>query len=303
MIFIDATNGNLLGSRTLLNFELSPISKSEGSLSPKQFFGEGPGLANTAYSGQQTITNEETSPGNFRLREQGKNIRTLNMLNKGGDNNNATDYTNNSSTWNYSGLDQYGLDAHWAAEKTWDFYFVKFNRQGLNGANLLVTNYVNVDLTQKGFANSINAYWLYPDMVYGYGSSTVTPLTGVDIVGHEMTHGVTEFSSQLAYDRESGALNESFSDMMGAAIEYYAKPGSANCLIGENSITLRDMANPHNYFQPDTYGESGYWNDVTNCTPTKFNDKCYVHSNSGVGNKWFYLMTAGGSGTNGINNT
>jgi PKD repeat protein len=107
-----------------------------------------------------------------------------------------------------------------------------------------------------------------------------------------MTHGVTERSSGLAYQNESGALNESFSDIMGTCVEFYAKPTDANWDIGEDVGALRNMQNPKSHNQPDTYkGQQWY---------TGTADNGGVHTNSGVQNRWFYILVSGAQGTNDI---
>ena len=128
------------------------------------------------------------------------------------------------------------------------------------------------------------------------------PLTAIDICGHEMTHGVTSFTANLNYQGESGAMNEGFSDIMGIAIKFYAKPATATWQMGPDIGTvIRDMSNPNAYQQPDTYNGT-YWYNSTGCTPSANNDECGVHTNSGVINYWYYLLSHGGSGTNDIGN-
>lgn len=96
----------------------------------------------------------------------------------------------------------------------------------------------------------------------------------------------------MVIQNESGALNESFSDIFGTVIEYYAKPQTANWIIGEEitPFGIRNMSDPNSLNAPDTYnGQFWYSGDL---------DKGGVHTNSGVGNYWFYLLAIGGSGTN-----
>ena len=121
-----------------------------------------------------------------------------------------------------------------------------------------------------------------------------------DVVAHEWGHAVTDYCSNLICQRQSGALNESFSDMMGAAFEFaHDSIGTPDWYMGENGIIggtgFRDMEDPHSKGDPDYYGTSDpYWVDVVGCTPTDPNDWCGVHTNSGVGNKWFSLLSDGG---------
>lgn len=137
-------------------------------------------------------------------------------------------------------------------------------------------------------------------MTYGDGDGlNYGPLTSTDIVGHEITHAITENSAGLIYSNESGALNESFSDIFGVAVDYYANPTTANFLVGDefalNGQAFRDMSNPNAYGDPDTYlGNYWYVGSV---------DNGGVHTNSGVQNYWFYLLCSGGNGTNDLGNT
>ena len=128
-------------------------------------------------------------------------------------------------------------------------------------------------------------------------------VAAIDITGHELTHGVTQFTSGLNYSSESGAINESMSDIMGKSVQFVAKPTDVNWqLSNDMSWFIRDMSNPNAKLQPDTYNGS-YWVNTTNCTPLDVNDYCGVHTNSGVGNYMFYLLMNGGSGRNDIGNS
>jgi thermolysin len=116
---------------------------------------------------------------------------------------------------------------------------------------------------------------------------------GLDIVAHELSHGVTEFTSNLIYRNESGALNESFSDMMGTSAEFFFQPaGSGNLkadyLIGEDVIRpggIRSMENPGLFGDPDHYSKRFQGTD----------DNGGVHINSGIPNQVFYLAIEGGT--------
>ena len=110
---------------------------------------------------------------------------------------------------------------------------------------------------------------------------------------------MTGWTSGLYYEGESGALNESFSDMMGTAFEFSIDTLDApDWLVAENGFVnggaFRSMADPTIYGDPDTYMGTN-WINVVGCTPTESNDNCGVHTNSGVGNKWFYLLAHGGT--------
>ena len=123
---------------------------------------------------------------------------------------------------------------------------------------------------------------------------TFDALTSLDVAAHEIGHAVTSNTANLAYRRESGGLNEGFSDIWGAAVEHYGKgngndasPDADAWLIGEEIdrrsgvSALRSMSNPNSRSQPDTYGGS-FWKNPNCGTPTQANDYCGVHTNSGV---------------------
>ena len=161
--------------------------------------------------------------------------------------------------------------------------------------------------------NLVNAYWDGTDFHFGDGDgTTANPLTTLDIVAHEYGHAWTDSTSDLTYQDESGALNESFSDIVGATVEFYAQldgrssypnivAGYADWLMGEDawlsSTALRDMRNPSNTNtvgsgneQPSRY-HGTYWYTGTG-------DNGGVHINSGVQNFVYYLLSEGGTGTN-----
>ena len=244
------------------------------------------GVANTAYCGVQPITADMVTASNYRLREVGRGtgIQTLN-LNFGTDYATATDFTDTDNNWQTTGLDQYALDAHAGAEATYDFYWSRFGRNSIDNLGFEIRSYVHYS---SGF---VNAFWDGSQMTYGDGDGTTyNPLTTTDIVGHEITHGLTEFTAGLIYSGESGALNESFSDVFGVTIDYFLNPTTANFLEGDQcSVTLtpfRNMGNPNQYNCADTYLGT-YWG---------YGDG--VHYDSGVQNFWYYLLCNGGTGTN-----
>lgn len=265
-VFVDASTGEVL-------FENHRIHIADAV-----------GTAQTGYSGTKTIT-ADSFGGGFRLREAGRGngVRTFDM-NEGTNYGNSVDFTDANNVWNNANanLDQYATDAHWGAEMTYDYYLNEHGRNGIDDNNMQINSYVHYD------QDYFNAFWDGQRMTYGDGNGN--PLTALDICGHEMTHGVTEFTAGLIYQDEYGALNESFSDIFGAAVEFVANPSSGDWLMGEDVGTLRSMSNPNAYGDPDTY-------DGTNWA-TGAGDNGGVHTNSGVQNKWFYILVEGESGTN-----
>ncbi|HEY8570142.1 M4 family metallopeptidase [Microbulbifer sp.] len=136
---------------------------------------------------------------------------------------------------------------------------------------------------------------------YFYGPSGRPPRSlsaALDVTAHEWGHALTDRYSMLEYERESGALNEAFSDWIGVAVEWF-RDGYVNWELGEDSgSVIRDMANPRRFGDPDTYFGT-YWQrtDGAWCPIPDIceNDYCGVHGNSGVANKMFSLLVEGGS--------
>jgi Zn-dependent metalloprotease len=128
----------------------------------------------------------------------------------------------------------------------------------------------------------------------------------LDVVGHEIGHAICEYTSNLVYEYEAGALNEGFSDCWAANIEHYADPHETDAItksywkIGEElgGGPLRNMANPEPLGNPGPYGGT-HWVSQVGCVPNEAaNDYCGVHTNSGVLNKWYYVLVHGDTGTN-----
>jgi Zn-dependent metalloprotease len=181
---------------------------------------------------------------------------------------------------------------------TYNFYSQNFGRDSIDGQGMELKSSVRVCLANDDCPYP-NAFWDGTKMVYGQGFAAAD-----DVVGHELTHGVTERTSGLFYAYQSGAINESISDIMGEFVDQTYSPAGTkdgpqyNWLLGEDLpiAAIRDMANPGRYGQPDSmvspqyFGEARYPDDTT--FPV---DNGGVHYNSGVGNKAAYLMTAGGT--------
>lgn len=252
------------------------------------------GTAVTKYSGTVNITTDSTAPGNYRLRETGRGngIETYDM-NQTTNYSAAVDFTDADNNWNNvnAQMDEVATDAHFGAEMTYDYYFIKHGRNSYDNSGAKLISYIHYD------QNYDNAFWDGNRMTYGDGDgSSTSPFTSLDVCGHEITHAVTEYSANLVYQNEHGAMNEAFSDIFGTCIEFYASPANADWFIGEDfDLTaggngFRNMMDPNEDQQPDTY-HGQYWY-------TGSLDNGGVHINNSLGNFWFYLLTEGGSGVN-----
>ncbi|WP_433272122.1 M4 family metallopeptidase [Actinosynnema sp. CS-041913] len=110
-----------------------------------------------------------------------------------------------------------GVDAHWAAGQVYEFYRQRLGRDGIDGKGGHSVSVAGVTNRGRPF---LNAFWDGAKMVYGWADGERLPLSAdLDVVGHEMTHGITEHTAGLVYLGQSGALNEALSDYLGNAID------------------------------------------------------------------------------------
>ena len=249
-----------------------------------------PARAISRFSDTVSIITEEVTLGNYTLddRTRGGGIETYD-LNEETVYNLAVNFTNDSTFWDLrnSEKDEVAIDAHWGAEMTYDYFFQNHGRNSYDNAGATLLSYVHYA------SNFDNAFWDGVRMTYGDGGGGFEPLVSLDIVGHEIAHGVTENSADLIYQGESGALNESFSDIFGNSIEHFIDSTRASWELGEQiQSVLRDMSNPKSYDNPNTY-KGDFW--INTADPF---DNGGVHFNSGVQNYWYYLLVEGGTGIN-----
>ncbi len=180
---------------------------------------------------------------------------------------------------------------------TYLFYLVHHQRNSIDDMGMEIVSSVHFD------SSYANAFWNGLQMVYGDAKNY--PLAD-DVVAHELTHGVTDYTSGLIYYYQSGAISESFSDLWGEFVDQTNDEGGdsliAKWYIGEDlaqftgSMTgIRNMKNPTQYSQPDKMTNIFYHQgDLENLDLVAF-DNGGVHTNSGVNNKAVYLMTDGGT--------
>ncbi len=311
-LYIDAKTGKILYYNATIKHlgEFANASKSDKSANNLSDIASKFVVANgaTRYSGTQTI--ETTLSGSSYILSdatRGLGIQTFNSARTATyPTTNFIDADNNwtAAEYNNTNKDNGALDGHWGAEKTYDYWSTIHGRNSYDNAGAKIKSYVHYNLIAAGYPDNNNAFWNGSVMTYGDGSGTggFDILTALDVAGHEIGHAVCSYTANLAYQKESGAMNEGFSDIWGACIEYNAAPAKSTWLIGEDierrsgHAALRSMSNPKIEGQPDTYGGTN-WVSV-NCTPSNNNDQCGVHTNSGVLNHWFYILSIGKTGTN-----
>ena len=152
-----------------------------------------------------------------------------------------------------------GVSAHAFSHEVYNFYKSRFNRNSIDNLGMSMTNVVHYGIQLN------NAFWNGYFMTYGDGDDVrFSNLAGsLDVIAHEITHGVTQYTSNLVYELQSGAINESMSDVFAVIAD------SSDWLVGEDVFTpgtsgdgLRSMADPHN----------GYPSDDPNWLPAHMNE-------------------------------
>lgn len=283
-VYIDANNGNVLD----IHSTICSITTT----------------AQSVYSNTVPIETEYSS-GTYRLRDttRGNGIETKAFLGApyaynqygydyAGSYGNY--YTSSDNTWtNLSNNDRAAIDVHWGIEKTYDFYLNKFGRNSYDNNGSNITSYVNTKTILGNYL--VNAAWTGSNFVFGRNDDW--PIVSLDITAHELTHGVTNSTSNLYYTNESGAINEGLSDVFGVSVEKEYKPNNPDSLIwkiGEEPYTggLRDISLPNCKYYHGTN-----WKPTVS-DPSDNNDYGWVHNNSGVFNYWFYLLVHGENNIN-----
>lgn len=208
--------------------------------------------------------NSENLPGTLVRREDGKI--------KGGE--------TVTEAYNYSG-------------STYNFFKDVFDRNSID------TRGMKLDSTVHYGESYNNAFWNGTQMVYGDGDGDIFErfTKSIDVIGHELTHGVTQYEAALNYEGQAGALNESFSDVFGSLVKQYffkQKVDRADWLIGSELFSkkikgsaLRSMKEPGSAYDDPTIGKDPQPGHMKNYVITS-SDNGGVHINSGIPNKAFY---------------
>lgn len=261
--FVDAASGKIIAQ--------FPLILQEGV----------PSTAKTKYYGIQNIITDSVAPGQFFLRDltRGEGI----FISNG----NGGNFTSTSSNWDLTNaeMDEVALDAHFCTQEYYDMMLADYDWQGQDGIGKALKVRVHD-------GDYVNAYWDGESSYYGDGDCNYGPLTTLEVVGHEFTHGMIDYTSKLVYDLESGAINESLADMFGKMLERKTDPGNFSWDLGHSFILgsggkpFRVMDDPNSVEMPALY-KGMYWLDN--------ND---VHTNSSIGNLWFTMLVDGKQGIN-----
>jgi len=191
-------------------------------------------------------------------------------------------------------------EAYDGSGATFDLYDLIFGRNSINGNGLKLVSTVHYG---KGYDN---AFWNGQQMVYGDGDENLPEAQrlfnrftiALDVIGHELTHGVTQYEANLTYSNQSGALNEAVSDIFGSLVKQYQRnqtADQADWIIGEglftsnvNGVGIRSMKAPGTAYNDPVLGKDpqpAHMNDYVNTSQ----DNGGVHINSGIVNHAFYL--------------
>ncbi len=197
--------------------------------------------------------------------------------------------TENVVSLNNSWASRTSVSAHYNAGIAYEYFRSTFGRNSINGSGGNIVSFINVADEDGGGLD--NAFWNGQFMFYGNGRQAFSSLAGaLDVAGHEMSHGVIQNTSNLEYQGESGALNESFADVFGVLID------RDDWLLGEDIVNrqffptgaLRNVMDPNNGgrslqdrgWQPAHVNEQFFGSE----------DNGGVHINSGISNRAFYLF-------------
>lgn len=255
---------------------------------------------------QQVSNTFETEPSGtqFRLSHQNGALLTRRDVNNNGSWDDS-DVLNNSTNWGTNA--QNATTAHWLTQRVYQFYQQFAPDQ--NGYNLQGTYpRILVDrMINQSNGNGLGAYWntvhqltflFAPINAFNTSPDFNKSFVTSDVLGHEYSHAVTQYNANLTYQGESGALNESISDIFGTAFERYLLPNDWNWACGEDSYQARSMSNPTQSFLPFTNGQPQIYQGSNWQSTADPYDDGGVHTNSGVMNKWFHTLCTG-NGPNG----
>lgn len=277
--FIDAKTGEVLDSYNQIH-EAKP-SSGGGTLTGNDSTATGKGVLGDTKTFNTLLNNN----GSYLVdRTRGDGIFTYDAKNR--TRTPGTLWLDSDNVYN-AAYDGAAVDAHAYAGQTYDYFQDVHNRNSYDGNGAQLVSTVHYGRSYN------NAFWSGSQMVYGDGDgSQFIPLSGaLDVIAHELTHAVTDTTADLIYQNESGAINESMSDIFGTLVEYHFN-NNPDWQVGEDIYTpgiagdaLRSMEDPTLSGDPDHYSKRY----------TGTGDYGGVHINSGISNKAAYLLANGGT--------
>lgn len=330
-VYVDASNGKILAARSRIKKYGKDDPKTKSATDPSHSLqhqepsrgaANATGTAATRFSGTRSLITDGTGSA-FRLQQTtsyGVPIVTLNYQKRPYSDPNsllAVDFTDNDNNWtaaeiSNANLDDIGTQVHFNMQVVADYWKDKQGRNSWNnqtGAAGTIKSFIHVG--DPGSATPVvynNASWDGSSSAIVYGDGQNGAFASFDISAHELGHAVSAgLMTHFTGSRESGALDEGFSDIWAACATHYANTSSNTNYnnVGDDWIRggltseKRRMDLPKEYECPDTYYGQFFIDATANgCASPAFQDACGIHTNCGVLSKWFYLITNGGSGTN-----
>lgn len=250
------------------------------------------GTAKSLFDGTVSVNTDSQTTGGYAMRDLTRGSSAINDMNKR-TNGSGSLMLDSDNVWgNFTTADVATVagDVSYGTAKTWDYFKNVHGRNGIANDGLGSLSKIHVG------RNYVNAYWSDSCKCMSYGDgdgTTYYPLVALDVIGHEMSHGVMNATAKLVYSGESGGINEASSDIFGMLIKFYANNPSApgNYLNGEKLlISNTGVTNPTKafryMFKPSLDGASAdcYSSTVGNLD---------VHLSSGVANHFAYLLAEG----------
>ncbi len=283
--FIDAHNGKVIGfyentcyadgARTAIATDLNGVNRTVNTYQIGSFYYMLDASRNMFSTANSTLPDDPAGA-----------IITIDLNNTWGDNQSFKHVVSNNNIWN----NPTAVSANYNAGFAYEYYRQKHDRNSIDGNGGTIWSIINVPDLETGEPLD-NAFWNGRFMCYGNGAVAFKPLAGgLDVAGHEMTHGVVENTANLVYEGESGAINESMADIFGAMMD------SDDWLIGEDVVkpavytsgALRSLSDPHN--GGSSLNDIGYQPRIMSEKYTGSEDNYGVHTNSGIPNYAFYLF-------------
>ena len=300
-IHLELENGSEETSHTdyLIEAHTGAIAKKWNTLHTQAAVGTG----HSQYSGIVSLDTTSTRSG-FELRDstRGDSGNTVLDLNHGTGDSGGTLFSNSSNTWgdgqNYLGGatssangETAAVDAAYGSQWTWDYYKKVHGRNGIDGNGTATSMRVHYSTSYD------NAFWSDSCFCMTFGDgSRFKSLEAIDVMGHEMSHGVCANTAGLQYYGESGGLNEANSDINGAMVEFYSRGGKGATIgdTGGNWTMGEDLATPRfNHplrwmYKPSKDGASpdAWYPGI---------DSLDVHNSSGPMNRCFFFLSHGAS--------
>lgn len=190
-------------------------------------------------------------------------------------------FSDNDAAFNDK-YDRAAVDAHFNSEEVYEYYLEEHNRNSIDGEGMAIISSVHFG------KNYNNAFWNGKQMTYGDGDGDyfISLSAGLDVAAHEMTHGVTAYTAGLKYKFQSGALNESFSDIFGTLVDEgdweIGEDIMGDGAVASGRTSLRSLENPSKYMVPKSYWKYGDGSGTYPSNMDQFYDLPFSIDNGGV---------------------